>query len=129
MGTHDQDLARRWMDAANEDLALAELAVKADPPIVPQALFHAQQAAEKALKAVVINGGLTPARTHDLVALWMEAAKIAGWTRPHHGLTSLTSYAVRPRYPHPARTYSVEQAQQAIRDAAEIVALCSEATI
>ncbi len=31
--------------------------------------FHAQQSAEKALKAVTVHAGLTMPRTHDLVAL------------------------------------------------------------
>lgn len=42
--------AREWLVRASRDLRGAEHALKADPPLVEDALFHCQQAAEKAMK-------------------------------------------------------------------------------
>jgi HEPN domain-containing protein len=39
--------------------------------------FHAQQAAEKILKAFLVYHGQIPPKTHDCVSLLMDCAKIA----------------------------------------------------
>jgi HEPN domain-containing protein len=42
--------ARGWLTKAKEDLRGAEVDLGASPPLSGDALFHCQQAAEKALK-------------------------------------------------------------------------------
>ncbi len=63
------------------------------------ALFHAQQAAEKALKAVMCLHGLEYRRTHDLEELVAQLAD-AGCTLAVDGaeLQRLSPYAVKFRY-------------------------------
>lgn len=43
--------ARGWMGRARQDLTAGDADLAHDPPIRGDAVFHAQQAAEKALKA------------------------------------------------------------------------------
>jgi HEPN domain-containing protein len=41
----------QWLIKANNDLRSAEQLFKAEPPLLDTAVYHCQQAAEKALKA------------------------------------------------------------------------------
>jgi HEPN domain-containing protein len=61
--------------------------------------FHAQQAIEKWLKAVIVASGTTFDRTHDLDLL-IEKARDAGHDLPVNAddVTALTQYAVPFRY-------------------------------
>jgi HEPN domain-containing protein len=43
-------LARQWLIRAEEDLAMAKLGAGAEPPLLGNAVYHCQQAFEKALK-------------------------------------------------------------------------------
>lgn len=63
------------------------------------ALFHAQQAVEKALKSVMCLHGIEFLRTHDLEELVAQLVD-AGHVPPSHGtgLPRLTPYAVKYRY-------------------------------
>jgi HEPN domain-containing protein len=61
-------LARRLMLAAREHLALGHRGLEA-PPLPNGAVFHAQQAAEKALKAFLAWHDLPARPTHDLTEL------------------------------------------------------------
>ena len=67
--------AREWYEAAVEDLREAVFLI--DNGWYPDACFHAQQAAEKALKAFLRASGIV-ARTHRLSQLARAAE--------HHGL-------------------------------------------
>lgn len=54
---HEPGSPESWLVYANSDLALAKSA--AGPGILLESLcFHAQQAAEKAIKAVLIHSGI-----------------------------------------------------------------------
>ena len=56
----------RWLRYAEEDLITAETLLR-QPHVPPrQACWHAQQSAEKALKAVLISLEIDFPRTHDL---------------------------------------------------------------
>jgi HEPN domain-containing protein len=58
-----------WVRWANEDYRLAIIALRRAQPLTYGACFHAQQAAEKYLKAVLVAEGIVFPRTHDLGAL------------------------------------------------------------
>lgn len=65
----------RWLVFAHEDFRMAELALQEE--IFNQACFHSQQAAEKALKGLIMLQGGAPPRTHrliDLLSLVMSAS-------------------------------------------------------
>lgn len=80
------DLTRQWLQVASEDLRLAELAYRADPPILSGALNHCQQAFEKALKAYLLWHGRSIPRTHALPDLVLRCQQIdpAFLTRSSH---------------------------------------------
>jgi hypothetical protein len=93
-----RDLARGWLMKAASDLAAAELVVDGAGPY-DTACFHAQQASEKALKALLAFNGLPVPRTHDLEELQrlclgiVSLPALAGLD-----LTEATDYGVLVRY-------------------------------
>lgn len=82
---------------------------------------HAQQAIEKAMKAVLLFNRVEPPRTHDLEALRLLLPD--GWQskRVRSGLDRLTDYAAESRYPDDLRPVTAIQAATAVRQAAAIV--------
>jgi HEPN domain-containing protein/predicted nucleotidyltransferase len=57
-----------WLERANAD-ALALERLLADPPLLDLVSFHAHQAVEKTLKALLISNGSRPPRSHALIDL------------------------------------------------------------
>ena len=55
-----------WLRKAGNDLRSAQVDLAADPPLIEDALFHCQQAAEKAAKAFLTAHDTTFRKTHDL---------------------------------------------------------------
>ncbi|WP_298440240.1 HEPN domain-containing protein [Geobacter sp.] len=88
-----------WLAHARSDLAFARLGLNQD--ILPEQIcFHAQQAVEKALKAVLLHEGIDFPFTHDLEAL-LDTLSTAGIEVPDElqDVGALTPYAVETRYP------------------------------
>lgn len=72
MSTPDRrrGLVRRWLSKARTDLTLASVILEQGPDMDPWVCcFHAHQAAEKSIKAVVVARGVDPPFIHNLVAL------------------------------------------------------------
>lgn len=63
-----------WFVFADEDLQLAEMAMKAE--IFNQVCFHAQQGVEKFLKGTLHKKGKTIPKTHSLAELLRHCLKI-----------------------------------------------------
>lgn len=95
---------RVWLENADIDLRAGFAIVAADLPSYETASFHAQQAAEKALKAFLIRHQVDFTKTHDLGQLWMlaAAAGLGASVEPAH-IDDLTPYAVDARYPRIGR--------------------------
>ena len=120
-------LARRWLAKAKTDLALATVVLEKGPDMDPWACcFHAQQAAEKALKAVLVALGTEPPYTHDLGALAAVMPDDLSLDVSGDDLGDLTTYATGPRYVFDAGTETDDptwaEAEQAVAIAARIVA-------
>ncbi len=95
-GPHD--LARGWLRKADSDLANARLTVAGEGPY-DTACFHAQQAVEKSLKAVIAYHGEAIPRTHELKDLAERARRLApGLELDAEKLSAITPYAVELRY-------------------------------
>ena len=97
MAAHDE--ARRLLaKAAEDEYVLGSLL---PDPAAPDSMigFHAQQAAEKILKAALFLAGAEPPRTHNLAAL-LDLARDSKVRLPHDAgeLRWLTPYAVLYRY-------------------------------
>jgi len=58
--------ARERLRLAARDLSMADLALADTVPLIGEALFHAQQAAEKALKGYLVWHGIRHPLTHDI---------------------------------------------------------------
>ena len=57
---------QEWMLHADSDLALAKIASKSEDILNEQICFHAQQAVEKAIKAVLLFYKIDFPLTHDI---------------------------------------------------------------
>jgi HEPN domain-containing protein len=112
-------LTAEWIAKAEGDLATAGRELRArTAPNYDAACFHAQQAAEKYLKAVLQEHGSIVPRTHILIAL-LELVRLIDSTfltqRPH--LILLDRFAVQYRYPGTtANRAEARQAYGAIRE-------------
>jgi HEPN domain-containing protein len=115
-----------WVARAEEDYALARSALRRRLPLVYGACFHAQQCAEKYLKAVLIARGRPFPRTHDLVVLSDLCAQAGlASTMATDELDLLSSYAVRVRYPGEQPT--AEEARSAVKIARQVRQLARRA--
>jgi HEPN domain-containing protein len=94
-------LTLEWIDKAEGDLSTASRELRArKSPNYDAACFHAQQMAEKYLKACLQENGLPIPYTHsliDLLALCLKIDPALIFIRPN--LVSLDGYSVRYRYP------------------------------
>jgi HEPN domain-containing protein len=90
-----------WLAKAEGDYVTAGREFRAgEPPNYDAVCFHAEQCVEKLMKAVLIHLGVTPPRSHDLVALHRLLAPVRqGWSWPVAELRLLTRAAVDFRYP------------------------------
>ncbi len=90
-----------WVAKAEEDFAILERESRVRKnPAYGGMCFHAQQCAEKYLKARLAQAGLGFPRTHDLMLLLKHVTAVEPmWElfRPH--LSFLSDFAVEARYP------------------------------
>ncbi len=112
-----------WLRHAESDVRLARLG-RQDPDVLPnQMAFHAQQAAEKALKGVLVGSGVEFPKTHhleELIQLVQEAG--ISWPFPVDQVEALTPYAVQTRYPGGIFQISRVQVDEAIETAEQVLA-------
>lgn len=92
------DHARGWLLKGDSDLQTVRTLLDSDGPF-DTACFHAHQAVEKYLKALLAFAEQPIPRTHNLEDLeQICVANTAGWQSVGVDLTELTSYAVHARY-------------------------------
>ncbi len=94
----NRDLARGWLTKAESDLSAARWMLNSQGPY-DTACFHAQQAIEKALKALLALHGQPIPRTHDLDEIQQICLSITTDSQlAALDLTQATDYAVALRY-------------------------------
>ncbi len=92
-------VADRWLRRAVDDLEAAKLVLQAADRIGPWVgTFHAQQAAEKAMKALLVRDQVPFPKTHDLERLHGLLPANAGLPAVTE-LAALSGFAVDSRYP------------------------------
>ena len=93
--------ARAWLKKAESDRLAARRLLEADGPF-DAVCFHAQQACEKALKAVLAAAGTEIPRTHNLEELQVRSVRLLSASSASIleslDLSELTPYAVESRY-------------------------------
>ena len=107
-------------------MALATVVLEKSQDMDPwAACFHAQQAAEKALKAVLVARGTEPPYTHDLGALAAVMPDDLSLDVSGNDLGDLTTYATGPRYVFDAATETEDptwaEAERAVVTAGRIL--------
>ena len=114
------DDPREWLNRARSNLALAKNRV---PDVYLEDLcFEAQQAAEKALKAVLMGRGVDFPYVHDLARLLSlleaEGETISATVRK---AGMLTPYALITRYPGIVRPLTEREHEEAVEIAEAVV--------
>jgi HEPN domain-containing protein len=91
-------ITREWLARAEEDLLAAEILLT-QPELTNMVAFHAQQAVEKTLKAVLEESAIVAVRTHSLTRLY-------GLVEPHMTISvdqdmldRLEAVYIQSRYP------------------------------
>jgi HEPN domain-containing protein len=91
---------REWVKKAEEDYELAKQGNKSKVPVHDGVCFHCQQCAEKYLKGLMEELGLSIPKVHDLEPLLNLIVGHHPTLRPYRrGLAFLTEFAVDSRYP------------------------------
>jgi HEPN domain-containing protein len=109
---------RAWLTKSANDLRAAKAPIDSSPPLLDEAVFHCQQAAEKALKDFLAWHERPFRKTHNLEEIGEQCLvldptlhEIVDQAAP------LTEYAWRFRYPGAPEGIDAEEAGEALRAA------------
>ncbi|MCX5844595.1 MAG: HEPN domain-containing protein [Deltaproteobacteria bacterium] len=113
------DTPEEWLNRAQSSLALAKM--KSRKVYYEDLCFQAQQAAEKAIKAVFISRKIVFPYIHDSTALLTQLEQ-EGILIPEEikKASILTLYASQTRYPGPQPPISKKEYQDALRIAESV---------
>jgi HEPN domain-containing protein len=114
--------AAAWLAKADIDLRAARADLAAIPPISSDALFHCQQAIEKALKGILAAHEIPAVRKHDLeqlgkLVIMVEPSLCELVPRSYH----LSIYASEFRYPGEMGEPDVATVNAGLEEAVAIV--------
>lgn len=113
-------IARQWLNQADEDIRLARHAftLSSSRPYKLIA-FHAQQCAEKCLKAFLAFKKVDFPYTHNISVLLETGSEHAAWMQDLRDAEILTDYAVTVRYPGAERV-TKKDAEAAVKTALKV---------
>ena len=112
--------AEDWLRYAKSDLELARIE-KPEGVLLENLCFHAQQAAEKTLKAVLIFLKIDFPRTHNIRTLLDLLPESIDVSQEVEESAALTDYAVESRYPMSSEPVDDEEYRQVIGLAETVV--------
>jgi HEPN domain-containing protein len=118
-----RELVRSWLTKAASDLRSARLLGLAQEAPLDTAICHCQQTAEESVKAYLVSRGVTPAKTHDVRKLTLQASSFEARFNEFIDIAAfLTPYAWQFRYPDDlAETYPTpEEFEEAVQHAQAI---------
>ena len=100
MKKNKEDIVNSWIKKADRDLEVSKRELKLPKPLTDIICFHAQQAAEKYMKAYLIWLDIGFQKTHDIEDLVVLASKKdpSILKLKDYG-AELSSFAVEVRYP------------------------------
>jgi HEPN domain-containing protein len=114
---------REWLQKASLDLRGARIDLEAEPPLLEDALFHCQQAVEKALKGYLAWHDTPFRKTHSLEELGVACEALDETLKAAlDPAVPLTEFAWAFRYPGDYPTPTVEEARQGLTTAVSAVA-------
>ena len=119
------DDPREWLNRARSNLALAKNRIP--DAYLEDLCFEAQQAAEKAIKALLISRNIEYPYVHDLARL-LSMLEETGEAVPDtvRKAEELTPYALITRYPGPTRPVALEEYAATIEIAGAVVRWAEE---
>ena len=95
-----EDIINGWMKKADRDLEVADRELKITDPLTDIICFHAQQSAEKYMKAYLIFLDIEFQKTHDIEDLVAVASKKGPSVLEFKDIgAELSTFAVEARYP------------------------------
>ncbi len=104
-----------WLVKSRRDLESARRLLRGDDPLRDVAVYHCQQAVEKAIKAYLVYQDIPFEKTHSLVALLSRClpldAELENWKNVAE---ILTPYATEFRYPGDPMEPSPEESEEAL---------------
>ena len=94
------ELVRNWLIKAQHDLAAARKLATGPDPYLDVAVYHCQQAAEKAVRGFLVFHDQPFEKTHDVEVLVSSAQHYdSGFSTQLEAAVRLTPYATEFRYP------------------------------
>ena len=118
---------REWLRFAQDDLAAARLLLTDAELPARMSCFHAQQAAEKALKASLVQAAIQFRKTHDLVVLVALQPEPIRSEVGNLDLQRLQQWAVDARYPADLPDITAGEAVAVVAIADQILAAVAAA--
>lgn len=119
-GSDEPGTAGSWLRYARSDLALASSPAP-EGVLLETLCFHAQQAAEKAIKAVLIDRGIAAPRIHSIERLIQLVPADIGRAESLKAAGELTVYATTLRYPSDDDAVTPHEHRQAVALARAVV--------
>lgn len=116
-------ISAAWIEYADNDIRAAHVVMDVKNPLIGIALYHIEQAVEKALKAYLIAHEVAFALTHDLKPLLASCSKLdSGFTQFESEVKVISPYATKSRYPNKSYTPpSPDEVEELIEKAESIV--------
>ncbi|MGQ0668902.1 MAG: HEPN domain-containing protein [Actinomycetota bacterium] len=113
---------RAWLRRAEEDLQAADALLDPGHSLTGLALFHAQQSAEKALKAFLVWHDRPFRKTHDLAELGQQCIEVdPSLEEVCRRAESMTVYAWIFRYPGESEVPAREEVEESLDLASALV--------
>lgn len=124
MRTREQvrwDFVQQWLTKAESDLRVARALLQAEFDDYENVGFHAQQAAEKFIKATLVRHQVEFPKTHDIARLRDLLARVEPTAADRIASANvLTPYGVEFRYPSDLPPLSRTQGAETLRLAEEV---------
>ena len=106
MSGFDERLRReawRWFVLAREDVRAVDACLASAEPVLGPAAYHLQQAAEKAIKGLLVAENVAFGRTHDLLRLGdLASSRYPAWIGHFERLAPMSIWNSAYRYPDAA---------------------------
>lgn len=111
----------KWFRKAENDLLVIKNNMASSEIPVDACCFHAQQAAEKYVKAYLVSRQVNFPKIHDLQALLNLCIAInSAFNKIIEPAIRLSDYAIAPRYPDTFDDLTLNDANDAYKDAVDI---------
>ncbi|MBI3534090.1 MAG: HEPN domain-containing protein [Deltaproteobacteria bacterium] len=113
---------KQWLEKAKRDIEQAKHDLTAETPYTDSAVFHCQQAAEKALKGFLTWKEITFKKTHSIAEIGAQVIAIdQSLHLTINPAINLTPYATVFRYPGDIADPSEQEAAEAVEIAENLL--------